>query len=170
MLDVDGLRKHIKTGLATEALQLRLDAAYQAIDRHVGGTGNVTELLPAGPGPLLRLSRPASAIVSVKERGIVLGADDYRLTGQLLARTTDGSHPARSWRNAIEVTYTPDVDEADRDRVAIALVQLDLNHQPGLTQREIGDWAETFASNSVFNYRIERDAILATLESRVGIF
>ena len=170
-LSVDTLRLHVSSKLGDVALQGLLDAAYEAIDNHLGVIGPVQELiLASGNGPLLMLSRRALSITSVTEHETTLAADDYELrsSGQMLYRLNTGTNPRRSWRAVrIDVTYAPYVDEAERDRVATELVKLDLNYKPGLVSEQIGDWQEQFARNDLFNYDTERDAILATLGSPV---
>lgn len=172
-LSVDDLRALHASTLTDAALQTYLDAAYQAIDNYAGETGDVQELLMAsGQGPLLMLSRRASNIVSVIEHELTLAADDYELrsSGQMLYRLNTGTNPRRSWRAArIDVTYSPYLNDDDRDRVAVELVKLDLNYSPGLTAQEIGDWSEQYARNDLFNYQTERAAILATLGAAVMI-
>lgn len=171
-LSVDSLRLRVTSSLGDVALQGLLDAAYEAIDNHLGASGPVQELIMAsGSGPLLMLSRRALSITAVVEHETTLAADDYELrsSGQMLVRLNTGTNPRRSWRAArIDVTYSY-VDDAERDRVATELVKLDLNYKPGLVSEQIGDWQEQFARNDLFNYDTERDAILATLGSPVMI-
>lgn len=170
MLDVDGLRGHVTTDLDDEALGLLLDAAYEAIDAYAG-TGaagdypaSLTELISPGPGDLLMLSRPAAGITSVIECDSTLAADDYELIGaQMLRRLTTGTHPSSRWRGRVQPTYEPKADENERDRVAIALVNLDVNHSPGLVSEKLGDWAETHASGADGSYAAQRADILASL-------
>jgi hypothetical protein len=170
-LSVDDLRLRVTSTLGDDALQGMLDAAYEAIDNFLGTEGVVQELLTAsGNGPLLMLSRRALSIGAVVEGDTTLAASDYELraSGQMLYRLNSGSNPRRSWRSArIDVTYTPYVDAAERDRVATALVNLDINYKPGLVSETIGDWQEQFARNDLFNYQTERSAILATLGTAV---
>lgn len=164
-LTVDDLRLHVTTDLGDAALGDLLDAAYEAIDLHAGTSGAITEVISAGPGDLLMLSRPASAITSVKEGrsfDTTLSTDDWELVGdQLLHRLDDGTNPRTSWYRRIEVTYTRLTDAAERDRVAIALVKLDLDTNPGLSSQRIGEWAETFEATD--SYSEARAAILASL-------
>lgn len=169
-LSVADLRLLHASSLTDAALQTYLDAAYEAIDKYAGVQGPVQELLSAsGNGPLLMLSNRAVTISSVIENGVALSADDYALrsSGQMLYRLYDGTHRRRYWYGRVDVTYMPYLDAAERDRVAVELVKLDMNYSPGLTAQEIGDWSEQYARNDLFNYQTERLAILASLGSAV---
>lgn len=171
-LTVDDLRGHVDSSLSDTALGLLLDAAYEAIDRAIGADGayddsppSVSEYLTVGPGPLLMLSRSASAITVVTERGTELDPDDYALTGdQLLRRLDDGTHPRSRWCSPVEVTYEALGNANDRDRAAIGLVKLDLDYQPGVASERLGDHSITFATGSG-EYLAQREAILASLVS-----
>lgn len=167
MLTIEELAEHVETGLDPDALALLLAAAYEAIDNHAGASGPVQELLTAGRGDLLMLSRRAASITTIIENDIELDDTDWELraSGQMVRRLATGDNPARRWRGRIDVTYTALDDENERDRVAIALVKLDLSYQPGVTQETIGAWSQQFAANSVWNYELERAAILATLNA-----
>jgi len=170
MLTVDELRALHASSLTDAALNTYLDAAYEAIDKFAGVTGDVQELLSASSsGPLLMLSRRALAVEQVIENDITLASDDYQLrsSGQMLLRLNTGTHPARYWRHRVDVTYQPYLDDAERDRVAVELVKLDINYSPGLTAQEIGDWSEQYARNDLFNYETERAAILNSLNAAV---
>jgi hypothetical protein len=114
-------------------------------------------------GPLLMLDRAASGVLSVSETGVVLSPLDYLLrpSGMVLERLTTGPTPRRYWRGPVDVVSTPLVDAANRDRVAIALVQLDLNHEPGSGTERIGDWTDTQAADQT--YAVERTEILGSL-------
>jgi hypothetical protein len=171
MLTVDGLRLHVTTDLDDIALGLLLDAAYEAIDAFAGtGSGSedypasITERITSGPGDILMLSRPAASVTSVIEHETTLDADDYELIGdQMLRRLPDGTNPSTYWRRRQYVTYTPLSDENERDRVAIALVKLDLDNSPGQQSERLGDWSVTQESTS--QYEESRAAILASLSS-----
>ena len=115
------------------------------------------------------LTQPASTIVSIVEdaraSALTLAPDDYELsdTGQALYRLNTGTNPRYHWRGLVKVTYQREEDISNQIRVAVALVQLELNHAPGLSAQQIGTWSEQYQSNSVMNYQIERDVILASL-------
>ncbi len=163
-LTVDALRGYVETSLRDDALGELLEAAYEAIDGFAGVSGPVTELISPGPGDLLMLSVPAESVTSVTECDVILASDDYELIGgQQLHRLHAGTHPSSRWRGRTKVVYPRLNDDAERDRVAAALVALDVNHNPGLSAQQLGDWSETYADNSAMNYTLERQSILASL-------
>lgn len=163
-LTVSQARGHISTGLGDTALELLLDAAYETLDDYLGTNagayeGTITEILTAGNGDLLMLSRRAMSISAVTEAGAVLASGKYRLSpsGSLLMRLPAGTW----WSGRVEVRYAPFVGEAERDRVAIALVNLSLNYIPGVTAETVGAWMRQKAqAPNVFIE--ERKAILAS--------
>ena len=167
MLTVADLRTHVTSVLEDSALEMLLGAAYEVIDERVGSDANVTELVTAGPGPLLMLSRKPRSIVSVIESEIALGPTDYELRGRVLLRLHDGANPARWWRGRVDVTYAPIVSQDVRDLAAIQLVQLDLDFNPGATSERIGDWAETVSTDA--KYVAQRDDILAAVMDRKSV-
>ncbi len=146
MLTVAQLREHVATDLPDTALTRLLDAAYADIERVVGPPGQRTEVFsPSGRWILL----PAAATVTAVREDldgapVDLDPTDWRLRGQLLERLATGAHPRTAWLGSVRVTYSLD-DEALRDRVAIALVMLDVAARPGLESQQIGDWRETYA-------------------------
>src|SRR5690348_11076314 len=114
------------------------------------------------------LALRASALVSVVEQvnatDTTLATDDYQLVGdQTLRRLRTGTNPYHCWRGRVAVTYTPLDDDENRDRVALALVEQDLNQNPGLTGQRLGEWQESFAPDS--SYHADRAAIIASLFS-----
>ena len=176
-LTVADLRQHVTTALLDPALQRLLDAAYEAIAGRFGDAAAVTETHRGGSGPLLMLNRAAASITSVTEDAVrvpvALAPADYALrpSGSLLERLTTGTHPGCRWLGRVDVVLVPLADAAERDRVAIALVEMDLNYSPGVTSETIGDWSETKADNSAMNYELEREAILASLMAdQVGVY
>lgn len=173
ILLIDELRQHVEypTGSdADEALQRLLDATEAEIVRAAGPSGDVTEFVDGGWTTLI-LSRPVTSVTSVTVdyygSPLVLSTDDYRFTagGYVLHRLWNGTNPAGFWSGKVMVTYTPEDDAALRAGVQLDLVRLAINSTPGLTQRQIGDWSETFSASSVMNPAIERDLILARLSS-----
>jgi hypothetical protein len=171
-LTADELREHVTTALGDTALELLLEAAWQAIAVVAGAEGDGVEVRPGGTSVVF-LPRAASAIDTVKEwLGFsyerTLDATDYRLEtdGVSVYRLASGLTPARYWQGPVELSFTAVDDEASRQLVQIALVRLFLDHHPGVQEEEIGDWRERFENNSDWNYATERDAILATLRAR----
>jgi hypothetical protein len=175
-VNVAQFREHVTTSLGDEAVQRLLDASSEAIVSALGPyltDGTIDEIItPRGLGPLLRLSRRAESIDEIIEGTTTLAADDYELrsSGYIVRRLDTGTNPASYWRNRVYVTYLPLSDLAERDRVQLELVKLDLAYQPGITQETIGSWSETLAQGDR-TYQVERAAILASLNQQsVGIW
>lgn len=166
-LDVTAMRQHVTTPLEDDALGRLVTAAYEAIDDRIGAAGDAGELLHAA-GDLLVLSRRAESITAITEiRGptsLALDEDDYELRpgGRTLRRLASGTNPAYRWRGRNDVRYTRFVGEADRDRVAIALVKLDSESQPGVVSERLGDHSVAFGQGAA-TYTDERAAILDSL-------
>lgn len=165
-LDVAAMRGHVTTSLGDDELELLIDAAYADIAKRYGPTGSIVEHRRGQEGPVLMLAHRAASVTAVVEDDTTLAVDDYELRpgGRLLQRKVDGTNPSTYWRGYVEPTYVNAITDAERDRVAIALVKLDSGYQPGVTGERLGDHQITYAANSVFNYEIEREAILASLE------
>lgn len=169
-LDATALREHITTALSDDALTRLGDAAWEEITEAAGAEGDVTEIHDTG-GTYLFLSRPAGSFTSIKETVgstvTTLATNDYRLgiDGLSIRRLATGTNPQTYWQGTVEVIYTPVADEEQRQVVQIALVRLYLNHHPGVTDEQIGDWRESYQNNSAWNYAQERDNILATLRA-----
>ena len=179
-LTVAQFREHVTSSLGDEAVQRLLDASAEAIIGALGqyaSDGTATEEFPRVSGMSLMLSRPAESISEVVERAhfavpLTLAADDYVLStsGYVLRRLRTGTTPSIVWRPLVTVTYLPLSDLAERDRVQLELVKLDLAYQPGITQETIGSWSETLAQGDR-TYQVERAAILASLNQQsVGIW
>lgn len=168
LLTLAEARTHITTALVDAALQRLLDAAEDAITDAVGPVGAVTEVMNAGPGRLLMLSRHASAITSISEdtgTPIGLNANDYAITGsgRMVTRLYTGANPSYWWRGRVTVVYTA-VSDVNRRKVAqLALVQLDIDFNPATASERIGDWTETYKTDA--SYIEQRDEILAGLTS-----
>lgn len=179
ILTPEKFRQHHATALGDPALQDLIDAAEAAITGRYGALAEFTDRRgrPGYPGgTLLFTSRKVGTITSVTERygdvlgitDIVMATSDYTLLPdrQTLRREYNGAHPADRWTDVVIVVYTPFDDTAERLRVAIALVQLDLSHNPGIVSEQIGDYQAQYAprSGGSMNYDLERDAILASLQ------
>ena len=162
-------------------IQGYLDSAEEEILAILGGfvtdsSGEpeaIEELITTrGNGDILMLSRRASYIVSIVEGDTTLTSDDYQVmsSGQTLRRLDDGSNPASAWNGRVRVKYEPLSDAGIRERVQLALVELEVNSSPGSRSERIGEWSETVSQSST-SYQDERQAILASLiPSRVAIF
>jgi hypothetical protein len=172
ILTVDEIRPFVDfpTGDAADAaLQILLDAAEQAIVGRIGAAGAVTETVDGG-WPTLILSRPIVSVTSITEDvdgdATLLDATDYRFAagGYVLTRVSGRTHFRTDWHGRTRVVYASADDAADRQRVQIALVRLDLNHRPGLTAEAIGAWSQSYSGTT---YQDEREDILATIGERV---
>lgn len=167
------LREFVTTTLSDSVLGTYLRSALGAVDAALGPLA-VRERLNAGRGDLLLLAGRAASITSIVEDArwgaLTLAVDDYELsdTGHLLYRLRTGTNPRWYWAGRVNVTYLRVDDPDNRIRVAIALVQLELTHTPGLSAQQIGTWSEAYSSNNVMNYQIERALILASLADQSG--
>jgi len=170
-LTAEQMLPYLETELDATELELLVNAAYAAITTAHGQAGTITERRLGTSGRVLMLAHRASAITSITEDDTALAADDYQLrpSGRQVERLSDGTNPASRWRGYVDLQYTNALADAERDRVAIALVQLDANYTPGVTGERLGDHQVTFAANSVFNYEIERAAILASLDPDAAV-
>lgn len=173
---VDDARDHITTALVDDALQLLLDAAEQAITGRFGALEGLYDegLVETHDGgqSYIFLRRKAASIESITETDgttdTVLAADDYRIRddGVSVLRLGTGTNPRSFWGGPVRVAYSfADVD-AEYARVQLALVQLDLNHNPGLTSETIGSWSQS--SNSGVDYQAERELILDSLNAAMA--
>lgn len=163
ILSADEAREHIETSLEDDALERLLAAAEAAIVERAGpnptdDTETATAEERHSPrGDLLMLSRVPGVIVSVTEGTTELDPEDYaqRPGSGILRRV------GRSWWGPVTVAYIPEGDLAERIRVQLALVRLDLSATPGVTSERIGPWQQQTADGST--YAVEREALLASL-------
>lgn len=175
---VDQLRGFITSALGDAALASYLRSALDAIDDFLGPMVPTEHLIAAGD--ILSLGVEVDHVVSVieNENGtpVTLDATDYAVSGngQGLRRLTTGTHPALSrytphrgrlpiWLGSVAVTYVRRADPDQRIRVAVALVQLDLNHHPGMASEQIGTWTEQYANRAIKPYDEDREDILRSL-------
>lgn len=178
-LTVEELRAFITTDLSDAALQILLDASWAAI-----GTATAVDELISARGELLLLSRPASAITAVVERGVTLDTADYdlRSDGVSVRRLRTGTWPyAYGWRGLVDISYTANISQAEVERVQLGLVQLDIAAlaaapvavTTGLTSLKIGEVTEEYATGESVGAAItsSREALLASLNRGVvGIY
>lgn len=163
-------REHITTALPDPALQRLIDANTMAISQRAGAVGSLALVLYPRQSSMLFFDRPIGSIVSLVEffndpvgiSGVTLDSTDYRIQsgGLILERWGYGTHPADWWSHRVEITYVTVDDTAERRRVLVKLVELDLNRQPGLSGQRIGDYMEQSRNEP---YNDEREAILASL-------
>lgn len=173
ILTLEELRAHVETELEDDDLQLLVDAAEQAIVKALRQFGvaydeGLVETHDGGQSYIF-LRWPATSIESITETDggtdTVLEADDYRIRGDGVSvlRLASGTNPRTWWGAPVRVEYSAAHADAELGRVQIALVKLDLNHNPGVASESIGSWSEQATSNSAFNYQLERESILASL-------
>jgi hypothetical protein len=152
--------------LSDDSINSLIAAAYAAIDQRLAGDASMRESFTVH-GPLIVLSRATQIVSTITENGIALDASDYAIHGTQLLRLSNGTHPNLSWRGVVDVSYIPvEADSSLRDAVALQLVKLDLTLQPGLTQRTIGNYSESFGGTDeggVGGYQLQREAILSAL-------
>jgi hypothetical protein len=168
MLTPDALREFVDTELSDASLQVFIDHAFETITATIGQPGTTRQWLNTS-GPLAMLSRRAGHIISITEDTVTLDEDDYELsaTGLQLRRLSTGTNPASRWVDALVIFRPPD-DTATRTAAAVKLIELWMNHAPGLTGATIGPWSEQYSQGDRTLER-EREAILATLiESTTG--
>lgn len=163
ILTAEEAREHIETSLGDEALERLLEAAEAAIIDRAGSnptedTATATAEERHSPrGDLLMLSRVPGVIVTVTEGTTELDPEDYaQRPGSAILRRV-----GRSWCGRVTVAYIPEGDLAERIRVQLALVKLDLAATPGVTSERIGPWQQQTADGST--YAAEREALLASL-------
>jgi hypothetical protein len=173
MLTIEELREHVGDGPSDDVLDRLLTAAIQALDMRYGYQRTlleeVTERLVAY-GSLVYPYLRAQSVSSVSEADETLDPADYavRDMGRTVVRLTDGLPAA--WVGAVDVTYLPYEDDAERDRICIKLVELDLDYAPGISGSTVGPWAEQHPSDAKA-YQQLREAILRSMKVPVmGIF
>lgn len=169
-LAVADFREHVKTSLPDAAVQRLLDANALAINERGGPIGSLALVLTPRRDRFLFLDRPIASVTSILEyfndpvgiSGITLDSTDYRIqnAGTILERWGYGTHPADWWSDRVELTYVTVDDSAERNRVLIKLMQLDLNRQPGISSLRAGEVINQQRGEA---YNDEREAILASL-------
>jgi hypothetical protein len=166
-LTIELVRERAPSSLSEAALNSLLAETYSHIAHVIGEPGPLTEVLTADAGDVLLLSRPAASITSVLENNTELDASDYKLgTTRLLLRLSTGGHPSLRWRGRPEITYEVLNDVAERDRIAMALIKLEMNFNPGLASQRIGQWAESYSQG--VDVAAEREAIFASYHGSGG--
>lgn len=163
ILTVADLRTFVTSALPDAALQTLLDAAEAAIVGVAGATGEVTEYVAGGYSRIV-VGRQIGTLTSITEDDVLLAATDYRGSGYVLTRLDDAGNP-RPWGTAVTVVYTPADDTAERQRVQLELVKLDLNYRPGLIAQSVEGFAEQYAAT----YEQSRADILDTLSPGSGM-
>lgn len=146
-----------QTSLTDDSLQMLLDATAAAIALRWGPVAGPLTERTTGGARVIFLRRPAASITSVSElyagTGRALVATDWRLrsSGMSLLRL-----PVRSDWGDVEVVYVPTDDTAERKRIQLALMKLELAYS-GLASQTDGSHSE---SQDTAGYSGEREAIL----------
>ena len=183
-------RGFVNTPLEDPGLQLLLDAAESSIVARVGVLGALEDRRRGG-GEYVYTSRRAASMTQVIERyGDVLGLTDVTLDptdytllpdGYTVRREWNGVHRNDRWadnapnasQGSVILRYPAFDDTVERQRVAIALVKLDLNYNPALAGQSIGAWSESYSmmgGTRGGTYVDEREAILDSLGQNVAWF
>lgn len=170
MLTVEELREHVGDGPSDDVLERFLEAAIQALDERFGPELAYDEETSDRAVPyrsLVYLSRRAQSISSVTEDGTVLDVSEYemRSAGKSVQRLDADGEPT-DWSFPVDVTFTPYMDDAERDRVCIKLVELDLDYAPGMTGSTVGPWSEQHPQGDE-DYRRIRESILRSFKPAV---
>jgi hypothetical protein len=170
-VDLALLREHFGTGPSDDVLGTALAAALEAIDSRYGPAAATHREHLRPFGQWVKLGHRASAVTTVLEGGETVASGDYMLwPGGRYLRRLDASDDPTAWTGWVDVTYTPLSEAAERDRVTIALVDLDLNRHTGLTGITVGPWSEQYAQGDD-SYARQRDAVLASMRpASVGVW
>lgn len=179
IISPDDLREHCETDLGDLALQRLIEDADHAIVRRYGPhaateDAPVSEAFSGGYMQLFPRQKLAS-IVSITEYVGSLGSaetsyeldpEDWRIehAGGSLLRLSSGPTPAGCWADRVVVEYLPQTDYWRRQRVAIDLCQLAIQHK-GLASERAGDYQQT----SVDDYQAARERILSELAPAAGM-
>lgn len=174
MLTVEELREHIGDGPSDDVLERLLDAATQALDIRYGFERTyfeeVTErLVPYGT--LVYPYHRAQSVSAVSEADEALDPADYEIRnlGRTVVRLASDGTPT-DWAGPVDLTYLPFDDDAERDRICVKLVELDLDYAPGISGSTVGPWAEQHPTDAKA-YQQLRETILRSLRVPVmGIF
>jgi hypothetical protein len=182
---VDRIMERTGTDLSYSEITAMIAAATEEIEARFGSIAETTVTIGDLDSPSsrfmrsLRLVLPADTAepISITERfpgnsGLQsdeteLEADDFRILhgGRTLQRLLGGTNSREFWAPIVEVTYTPQGNQAARDEAVIKLVQLDLTYRGGLKSERAGDYSFTLSGDMA----ADREAILKTLGDRRGM-
>lgn len=140
ILTVDEFRAHVATATDDDALRRLLDAAEALIVGAAGPPGQDVVETVDGWTPRIVLSRPAAALVAVREVGFDtdLTTSDYTLESPYVIRRESFGR----WGMRVRVTYTPAADAALRAAAQTQIVEAFINYRPALQQTTAGNWNE----------------------------
>lgn len=178
LLTVAEFRTFVETDLEDEPLQVLLDAAEIAIDAVLGDLDYLGDRVDIrnGGSTIIFLSRVTGSITSITETVgdtvTELDPDDWllRSDGVSIERLSNGTNSPSwwggvpgGWSGRVTVSYTPADDLADRKRVQVGLMRLEINQAQGATSFTIGGYSESGGSASGLTYLQSREALLASL-------
>lgn len=154
-------------GPSTADLQLLLNAALEALGDRYGPVDADYRAVLRPFGQWVRLGRRVSAVDAVIEGRTTLDPSAYALwpdddAGKFLRRLDTSGFP-QSWTDWVEVTATPFSEEANRDRVTLALIDFGLSNPEGLAGITVGPWSEQYQTRDPGDLRMEREAIIASM-------
>lgn len=163
-VDLADVRAHIGPGPSDEVLTDLLAGATEAIDLRYGPEVESERAYSRPFGQWVRLRPRASAVTSVIEGTTTLAESLYTLwPGGAYLRRLDSSGNPQAWSAWVDVVYTPLSETEQRDRVTIALIDLELGHPgSGLTSITVGPWSEQYAQSDQ-SYEELREAILDSM-------
>src|SRR5215831_835721 len=152
----------VVTNLDVTMLQMLLDGAEaEIINRRGPVAGPVTDTR-LGMVRVVGLSRPSSAVTSVTEissGGVatVLDTTDWLQfpNQRSMVRLPYGTHGADRWDQWVQVVFTPLDDTAQRKRVQLALVKLDLAYNGFGSQA-----TQNESRSALADYHAARESIL----------
>lgn len=158
MITVMDVHARMETDLDDATIQRMIDAAVEEIEGRHGSAGLVTDYFQALGSKTVVLSRRPVSIIEVRERRmptdelLVVPDEDYRQQLPMILYRVD-----TTWGYEVQVDYEPLVNAQMRDRIALDLVQLDIEFRAFESER-IGDW-----QGSQGDYADRRLAILKQL-------
>lgn len=162
-IDLEAARAHVGLGPSDDDLQTLLEAALEAIEARYGPIGATKREHLRPFGQWVRLGLRAEAVLSVTEGTSALDAADYELwDGGKYVRRLGTSQPV-SWTAWVDVTYVPLSEDAQRDRVTLALLDHGLTNPEGLAGITVGPWAEQYQRREPGDVRKDREAIIASM-------
>lgn len=150
----------VQSGLPDADLEVLVDAADAEIIRLYGPHDGERTLQLEAPysQSYIFLPAPAATVASITEQAPgetaeAVDADDYRTEygGRVVCRIRG------YWKQLVNVTYTPQADNARRAQALVDLVKLEAQFS-GLGQQRIGEYSE-----SPLDRERERNRILAGL-------
>lgn len=157
----------VVSNLDSTALQTLLDSIESEIVARRGpAAGPITDFRFTNRLRTFRLSRPAASAAGISSviefaGGVptALATNDWVLHQNLMTmvRLSYGSNPRGRWPDQVQVVFTPRDDTAERKRVQVAVLKLDLAYTGWASQTTTNESRAALA-----NYHLERAALLAS--------